>query len=85
MPGLQGGLGNWGLHRKQDVYQHTGKNIDAVALHRELNQLKQTDIPWMYDVSKTAPQEALLNLDTTFDQFFQRVKRPKRKGTAWRC
>jgi transposase len=73
---------NWGLHRKQDVYQQTGKNIDAIALHRELNQLKHTDIPWMYDVSKTAPQEALRNLDTAFDHFFQRIQRQK-EGT-WR-
>jgi transposase len=71
---------NWGLHRKQEVYQQTGKRIDAIALHRELNQLKHTDIPWMYDVSKTAPQEALRDLDTAFDQFFQRVKQ-KKEGT----
>jgi putative transposase len=41
-------------------------------LHRELNALKKTDVPWMYAVSKCAPQEALWNLDAAFQQFFRR-------------
>jgi putative transposase len=45
-----------------------------MALHRELNTLKHTDVPWMYDVSKCAPQEALRTLDRAFDRFFDRVK-----------
>ncbi|MFL5698788.1 MAG: helix-turn-helix domain-containing protein [Ktedonobacteraceae bacterium] len=36
---------NWGLKRKQEVYQATGRSIGAMALHRELNQLKQTELP----------------------------------------
>ena len=36
------------------------------TLHRELNALKKTDVPWMYSVSKCAPQEALWNLDAAF-------------------
>jgi putative transposase len=31
---------------------------------RELNALKETQFPWMYEVSKRAPQEALNNLGT---------------------
>lgn len=38
---------NWGLKRKQEVYQTTGQRISAMELHRELNQLKQTALPWM--------------------------------------
>ena len=53
---------NWGLKRKQEVYQATGRTISAMELHRELNQLKQTTLPWMYEVSKCAPQEALRDL-----------------------
>jgi hypothetical protein len=30
-----------------------------MELHKELNALKQTDLPWMYEVSKCAMQEAL--------------------------
>lgn len=43
-------------------------------LHRELNALKQTELPWMYEVSKCAPQEALRNLDNAFAHFFRRSK-----------
>src|SRR5262249_5802709 len=46
-------------------------------LHRELNALKQTVVPWMYEVSKCAPQEALRNLDRAFDRFFERVRHRK--------
>jgi putative transposase len=38
---------NWGLKRKQEVYQATGRSISAMELHRELNQLKQTELSWM--------------------------------------
>ena len=34
-----------GLKRKQEVYQAEGRSITAMELHRELNQLKQTDLP----------------------------------------
>src|SRR5215469_4420712 len=65
---------NWGLTRKQESYRATGKSPSAIDLHRELNALKHTDVPWMYEVSKCAPQEALRNLDNAFAHFFRRVK-----------
>jgi len=34
-----------------------------------LNKLKQTDYPWMYEVSKCAPQEALRDLEKAFKNF----------------
>jgi putative transposase len=64
---------NWGLQRKEEAYRTTGKSPSAIDLHRELNALKQTAVPWMYAVSKCAPQEALRNLDTAFAQFFRRA------------
>jgi putative transposase len=46
-------------------------------LHRELNGLKklpveQGGVPWMYEVSKCAPQEALRDLDAAFKRFFDK-------------
>src|SRR5260370_6506712 len=70
---------NWGLKRKQEVYQQTGRSISAMELHRELNALKPTDFPWMYECSKCAPQEALRDLDVAFTNFFRRVEL-KKKG-----
>jgi putative transposase len=45
--------------------------------------LKKTDVPWMYEMSKCAPQEALWNLDAAFTNFFRRCalkKQGKWKG-----
>src|SRR5215469_11944220 len=63
---------NWGLRVKQEWYRATKTSPTAIELHRELNALKKTQVPWMYDVSKCAPQEALWNLDAAFAQFFRR-------------
>ena len=74
---------NWGLQLKQERYRAAQKSPTAIDLHRELNALKKTDIPWMYQVSKCAPQEALWNLDAAFTNFFHRCalkKQGKWKG-----
>jgi len=68
---------NWGLARKIEAYQAGQKTPTAIDLHRELNALKKTDFPWMYEVSKCAPQESLRNLDKAFLNFFRRVKLKK--------
>src|SRR6266571_3198587 len=68
---------NWGLSRRIEVYKTTGRSIWAIDLHRELNKLKQTDVPWMYEVSKWAPQEALRDLDNAFKHFFRRWRLKK--------
>jgi len=68
---------NWGLTRRQEVYKTTGKRIRAMELHRELNLLKKSELAWMYEVSKCAPQEALRDLDAAFSNFFHRVQLKK--------
>jgi putative transposase len=68
---------NWGLRRKIEAYEATGKSPTAIDLHRELNALKKTELGWMYEVSKCAPQEALRNLDQAFAHFFRRVEQKK--------
>ena len=68
---------NWGLARRMAAYEATGETLTAIDLHKELNQLKKTDYPWMYEVSKCTPQEALRDLDRAFANFFRRVKLKK--------
>ena len=70
---------NRGLARKVASCQLTGKSPTEIELHRELNVLKKTELPWLYEVSKCAPQEALRDLDNAFKHFFRRVKL-KKKG-----
>lgn len=75
---------NWGLARKQEAYQQTGKRPTAVDLHKELNLLKKTDYPWMYESSKCAPQEALRDLDMAYKHAYRRLKEGKRgKQVGW--
>ena len=73
---------NWGLHRKQEAYRTTGTSPSAIDLHQEMNALKRTNVPWMYEVSKCAPQEALRHLDRAFEGFFRRIKL-KKAGQYW--
>jgi putative transposase len=70
---------NWGLERKKAAFANGEKTPSAIDLHRELNTLKKTELDWMYEVSKCAPQEALRDLDQAFAHFFRRIKE-KRAG-----
>jgi putative transposase len=68
---------NWGLSRYEAEYQAGRRTPNAQSLHKELNALKQTDLPWLYEVSKCAPQEALRDLEKAFKHFFRKCKLKK--------
>lgn len=71
---------NWGLARRIEEYRGTGTSSNSIEQNRELNALKKIEFPWMYDVSKCAPQEALRDLDKAYANFFnERTKYPKFK------
>jgi len=73
---------NWGLRRSQEERQ-AGRNAPgAISLHKELNALKKTDYPWMYEVSKCAAQEALRDLEQAFKHFFRKCQ--LKKAGQWR-
>lgn len=71
---------NWALAKRIEEYKLTGKSSNAISQHRELNQLKQNELSWMYNYSKTVPQNELRNLDLAFNNFFRRVKSKKGKA-----
>jgi putative transposase len=86
---------NWGLAQHKKAYEQwvavsKPKKWDgwksAIDLHKELVVLKKTSIenggvPWMYESSKAAPQEALRNLDVAFKNFLSgRARYPKFKS-----
>ena len=76
---------NWGLAARKSRYQtQTGaaRYTDAMKQHKELNRLKQTVFPWMYEVSKCVPQEALRDLDRAYQNFFTNLHQRKRKQTT---
>ena len=54
------------------------------ALRRQLNTIKRTQFPWMLEVTKNAPQMAIMQLGRAFQNFFEkraRYPRFRRKGT----
>jgi putative transposase len=62
-----------GISSKKSFYEQDKKSTNAIEQHRVLNNLKATDFPWMYEVSKCAPQEALRDLDRAFKNFFRGI------------
>jgi len=70
---------NWALNLKKLAFDNKTKIPNSIELQRELNKLKKTELPWMYEVSKCSPQGALRNLDIAFTNFFRKCKQ-KVKG-----
>jgi len=66
---------NWALAKKKEFFDKKEKIPNAIELHRELNKLKQSEVPWMYNSSKTSPQNALRDCDKAFQNFFTRCKK----------
>ncbi len=75
---------NWGLEKIIAAKRAGVKLPTARDLHRELNRLKASEFPWMYEVSKCSPQEALWDLGNASKNFLQKgdklVERARRKG-----
>lgn len=71
---------NWGLRRKIDVFNDVGQAPNAMHLHKELNALKRSTHPWLRDVSKCAPQEALRDLDWAVRAFGRGRRLGKQPG-----
>jgi putative transposase len=49
-----------------------------LALRRQLNAVKRTQFPWMLEVTKAAPQHAIINLGVAFKNFFEDLTKFKR-------
>jgi putative transposase len=79
---------NWALAewQRQYVARQSNPALPApsqLALRRQLNAIKRDQFPWMLDVTKCAPQMAIIQLGEAFKNFFaHRARYPafKRKG-----
>jgi len=71
---------NWGLAERKKLYETEKKSTSAFTQSKELNAVKKTLFPWMSEVSKCAPQEALRDLDVAFKNFFRGIKTGKKVG-----
>jgi putative transposase len=68
---------NWGLRRYQEEYEAGRKTPTSFSLQKEINVLKKTAYPWMYEVSKCVTQGALDDLQHAFKKFFDNCKKKK--------
>ena len=71
---------NWGLNERIELYKSEKKSLTAIDQHKVLCNKKKIEYPWMYEVSKMAPQEALRDLDTAFKKFFRGLKQGIKVG-----
>ncbi|MCZ8121965.1 MAG: RNA-guided endonuclease TnpB family protein [Magnetospirillum sp.] len=81
---------NWALGEWRRLYEARKTDpalpqpTDAV-LRRRLNEIKRATFPWMFDVTKCAAQEAIIDLGSAFRSFFEkrgRYPRFKKKGAS---
>ena len=74
---------NWGLEERIKRFNsEEGKDrfTNYFRQHHELIQRKRSHYPWMYEVSKCAPQEALRDLHKAFTNFWRGRKKGKKVG-----
>lgn len=71
---------NWGLNLCIERYKQSNKYIGAIGLHKELCAIKVAEFPFMYEVSKSAPQNALRDLDKAFSNYFKALKKKQKVG-----
>jgi len=66
---------NWGLREWNQEFA-AGNKPNWMALKKKLNSLKKTLCPWMYEVTKCAPEGALSNLGSAWANYFRDQKKP---------
>ncbi|MGH7756494.1 MAG: RNA-guided endonuclease InsQ/TnpB family protein, partial [Vulcanimicrobiaceae bacterium] len=74
---------NWALAewRRQDA---AGQKPSEVALRKHLNTIKHEQFPWMLEVTKNAPQQAIKNLGRAYGNFFDDLKKYRRGEIPWK-
>lgn len=71
-------LDNWEIQYQQYKNKEILKAPSEAALRKQLNAIKEQEFPYMAEVSKNAPQQAIKNLGTAYKNAFDRIK----KGAA---
>jgi len=81
---------NWALAEWQIQYaawknDNSQPKPNQMSLRRQLNAIKREQFPWMLEVTKNAPQMAIIQLGAAFKNFFAgRAQYPqfKKKGKS---
>ena len=75
---------NWALSEWKKQYQQNQKPNEA-NLSKKLNSIKAEEFPWMLEVTKTAPQQAIKNLGQAFTRFFKKKSKYPRFKKKGKC
>lgn len=70
---------NWGLNEWKKQYE-IGEKPNIFALRRQFNEIKKREFPFVLNVSKCAPQQALIDLGQSFTNFFHSIKQGRKPG-----
>ena len=72
---------NWGLAEWMRQYE-AGLKPSGLSLKKEFNAIKESQFPWVYEVTKYACQQPFIHLQTAFVNFFSGNGFPqfKKKG-----
>jgi len=71
---------NWALSEWEQQYKE-GKKPSEMALRKQLNAVKAKEFPWMLEVTKNAPQQAIKNLGIAYKNAFYRQKTGQQTGS----
>ena len=63
---------NWALAEWKKAYE-AGEKPSEMALRRKLNSVKREQFPWMLEITKNAPQMAIIQLGQAFKNFFKKT------------
>lgn len=77
---------NWGLNKWTQMYESYKQDNNlpkpnANIVKKEVNAIKETSFPWIYESPKDANQQAFTNLNSAFQRFYnKKAKYPKFKN-----
>jgi len=65
---------NWGISEWKRMYE-AGEKCSFIAINNKFNAIKREQFPFVLEVTKWAPAQALRNLDKAFKKFFEAFKK----------
>lgn len=70
---------NWGIKEWKRQYDN-GEKPSAYGLNKQFNGIKRNEFPFVIEVTKCVPQQAFVNLETAFTNFFRDIKKGKKNS-----
>ena len=62
---------NWALAEWQQQFS-AGEKPNEAVLRKQFNAIKPVDFPWILDLPKSVPQQAIKNVGRAYQRFFQK-------------